>query len=176
MARLNKAQLAEFLGYSERTLTDWQAEGLPIAVIGARGQEHEYDTASVVAWIVQRAEARARSSENPKDELYRTQSHLNRLKIAEAEGRLVDLQSVEQGFARMVVNARQRLLQIPDSLGGELAAAPSEAACADLLREAIRDALKELASQTHTGTPDQPGFAISAGAPTDRSPMYTVAG
>ena len=49
--KLNKRDLARKLGCSERALTTWQQQGLPILESGRRGQSNTYDLAAVVAWI-----------------------------------------------------------------------------------------------------------------------------
>jgi hypothetical protein len=49
--RLSKRQLAEKLGCSERSLTIWQARGLPVLEHGGRGRPSTYDLGAVVAWI-----------------------------------------------------------------------------------------------------------------------------
>jgi hypothetical protein len=49
--RLNKAELAGKLRVSQRSLTTWQKEGLPVLEHGRRGQHNVYDLAAVVAWI-----------------------------------------------------------------------------------------------------------------------------
>jgi hypothetical protein len=49
--RLNKSELARKLGCSERALSLWQKEGLPVLEHGRRGQPNVYDLAAVVAWI-----------------------------------------------------------------------------------------------------------------------------
>lgn len=150
---LNKAQLSDFLGYSEQTLGQWQEEGLPIARRAlVRGQPHEYDSAAVVAWLLDRAERKARA-DNPKDQLYASQVKLNELKIGELEGRLVNIQDAEAGFTRMIVNARQRLLQIPEVLADVLAGLEA-VAVRDCLRAAIHEALVELARYDPSDTPE----------------------
>jgi len=41
---VNKKELAEIIGISERSLTEWQKEGLPVASYADnRGQANEYD-------------------------------------------------------------------------------------------------------------------------------------
>ena len=54
--RLNKRDLAKKLGVSERILTTWQQEGMPVLEHGRRGQHNVYDLAAVVRWL--RATAR----------------------------------------------------------------------------------------------------------------------
>ena len=51
--RLNKRDLASKLGCSERALTTWQQQGLPVLEHGRRGQSNTYDVAAVLAWIKQ---------------------------------------------------------------------------------------------------------------------------
>ena len=49
--RLNKHELALKLGCSERSLTIWQNEGLPVLEHGKRGQPNAYDLGAVVRWL-----------------------------------------------------------------------------------------------------------------------------
>ena len=49
--RVNKKILAKKLGRSERCLTTWQRDGLPVLEHGRRGQQNVYDLGAVVAWI-----------------------------------------------------------------------------------------------------------------------------
>lgn len=49
--RLIKKDLAAKLGVSERALTTWQREGLPVLQHGKRGQPNAYDLAAVVRWL-----------------------------------------------------------------------------------------------------------------------------
>jgi phage terminase Nu1 subunit (DNA packaging protein) len=139
---LNKASLAEFLGFSEEALSTWQSEGLPIAKVGSRGQSHEYETAAVVAWMLDRERRRARA-DNPKDELYRSQKRLVDLNVAERERVLVNAAEVEQLYGGLVVAMRTRLLRIPAEIVYGSAVA-GENGIRTLLESAIEDALLEL--------------------------------
>lgn len=138
MTIVNKAELSEFLGVSERTLTEWQKDGLPMESEGERGQSNAYDTQRVIAWWIAREVTKVRS-ESPRDRLYRAQEELARLTIAEKNRTLVNLDEVEREFSRMIVVVRGRLLQIPNQLGVD-----------DQLRSAVRveieGALTELAA------------------------------
>lgn len=146
---VNKAQLAEILGYTERTLTEWQEEGMPIARRAEqRGQAHEYDAAGVVAWLVERTERKARA-DNPKDQLYRSQVKLNELKIGEMENRLVDAIEVERQFTNMVLEVRRDLLQLADRVAGELQADPGVEEKRERLRREVLEALKGFAGREH---------------------------
>jgi hypothetical protein len=49
--KLNKSDLARKLGCSERALSLWQKEGLPVLEHGRRGRPNSYDLAAVVTWL-----------------------------------------------------------------------------------------------------------------------------
>lgn len=49
--RLIKRDLAAKLGVSERALTTWQGQGMPVLEHGRRGQPSRYDLAAVLRWI-----------------------------------------------------------------------------------------------------------------------------
>src|SRR3990172_13341229 len=66
---VNKHQLADVMGVSERTLSEWQEDGLPIKSVGGRGMENQYETAEVIEWRVQRAVA-GKSVMTPQDRMY----------------------------------------------------------------------------------------------------------
>lgn len=157
--QLNKAELADFLGFSERSLTDWQNEGMPMPIerAGSRGEANVYDSGAVVAWMLERARRQVRA-ESPRDELYRSQKRLADLVIAEKEGALVDAAVVEQKFGHLVIHARQRLLQLPPLLHGRL-----EPAVLAQLEEAIHGALKELAAYRPESEEPSPAVAKVVG-------------
>lgn len=56
---VNKAQLAELFDLSHVTLTEYQAQGMPVQHRGARGHENAYDTVTMIFWLQLRALARA---------------------------------------------------------------------------------------------------------------------
>ena len=108
----NKTDLAEILGVTERTLTDWQSEGMPIVMRGERGQANEYDTVAVIAWIEARKIAKARAS-SPRDQLDLARERLVRIEIAEKERKLVSMDEVRREFDLAVIAWREKLLQFP---------------------------------------------------------------
>src|SRR5690606_41959639 len=60
--RVNKRELAEIFGVSERSFTEYQKDtSFPIAKAGGRGQSNEYDTQDVHEWLMARAVNGARS-------------------------------------------------------------------------------------------------------------------
>lgn len=51
--KVSKQAMAEIFGVSERTLTAWQKQGMPIQYDGKRGQRNQYDTAECIEWRFQ---------------------------------------------------------------------------------------------------------------------------
>jgi phage terminase Nu1 subunit (DNA packaging protein) len=49
--RLIKKELAKRLNVSERALTSWQDEGMPVLEHGSRGQPNAYDLGAVLRWV-----------------------------------------------------------------------------------------------------------------------------
>lgn len=49
--RINKVDLAKKLGVTERALSTWQREGMPVLEHGRRGLSNTYDLAAVVRWM-----------------------------------------------------------------------------------------------------------------------------
>ncbi|MGI9303357.1 MAG: terminase small subunit [Gammaproteobacteria bacterium] len=53
----NKLTLALIVGYSDKTLGEFQKQGMPVLKSGTRGRQNEYDTVDVVRWLEGRARA-----------------------------------------------------------------------------------------------------------------------
>ncbi|WP_250589615.1 terminase small subunit [Neisseria subflava] len=85
---VNKRELSEILGITERSLTEWQKEGLPVASFAdLRGQANEYDTKAVIGWLIQR-ELQRLNREKPRDRLDRLKADAIELEIKERTGEL----------------------------------------------------------------------------------------
>ena len=55
MARfINKTELSELIDVDVRTLSNWQKQGMPIAVEGGRGRENMYSIKDVMEWFAER--------------------------------------------------------------------------------------------------------------------------
>jgi hypothetical protein len=92
---VNKVELAEILDRSERQLTDDQDQGLPILHRGVRGQEHSYDTAAVIDWLIQRALARTGTTRSQVElEILQLDLKKKRAEDAVREGSLVPADQV----------------------------------------------------------------------------------
>ena len=110
---VNKRQLSEILGISERSLTDWQKEGMPVAGYAEnRGQANEYDTRAVIGWLVQR-EIERLHKEKPRDRLDRLKADAIELDIKERTGELAPAALFERMWGDHILAARTEFLTCP---------------------------------------------------------------
>jgi terminase small subunit / prophage DNA-packing protein len=113
MARVNKAELAEIFGVSERTFTEWQRDpDFPFVSQGGRGAGNVYDTAEVISWKIER-DVMARSREKSKDRLDRVRADEVELRIAEKLGALAPVALFEKAWFDQIVAAKIELQALP---------------------------------------------------------------
>ncbi|MCV6612007.1 MAG: terminase small subunit [Amphritea sp.] len=109
MARVNKKQLADIFGVSERTLTDYQKDPtFPIEEDNGRGRENVYDTVDVHDWFVKRAAGK--KAETNKERLDRIKGDREELAHAKDLGETVPADLVEERLANVVIAIRSDLL------------------------------------------------------------------
>lgn len=165
-ATVNKAQLAEALGVSEVTVSNWLRRGLPAEEAGTNGRSYQFRLAVAYAWKCAReAEDRARSAEaeaaaqqlrlalvgdEGPPELQglsvREQTQVLELKrvrnlTALEQGELMRRAEVIAGFEEAFAAIRDALDALPDRLARELGIEGRdlervEVACDDALRGA----------------------------------------
>jgi len=142
---VNKRELALILGVSERSLTEWQRNGLPIALDAGRGASNQYDTANVIAWMIARELAGA-AKETNRERLDRLQGDKIEMDLAKARGVLVPIEEVEPAIAQFVLDAVAVLEGLPEKYAPILDAADGldaiYAALVDM-KDQIRKVLSE---------------------------------
>lgn len=141
---VNKAQLEEIVGLSHQTLTDYQAEGMPILARGARGEENQYDTAEVIAWLVKRALARAGKTESQRDRESRLRGDLMELELAEKNNVLVPADQVRPIWENRILTAAAFMAGRASRLAGELEATPGLEAKRAILKKEDAEFLTRL--------------------------------
>ena len=87
--------------------------------------------------------------QNERARLTKLQADRADIQLQEARGEVVRTEDVASTWADLVIAARSRLLAIPTSLTPGILAADSQNAVTELLRDAIEDALNELADTKH---------------------------
>lgn len=154
MSLVNKRELAEIVGKTERTLTSWMQDGMPVYHQGGRGKETHFETAEVIAWMLQREVA----GYLPKDEdgkeivyeverarLTKAQADHEELKVQVLSGTLIPSTLVEAVQGGMVTSFRARMLSLPTKAASALASTQDEAEGEAVLTDLVHEALEELA-------------------------------
>jgi phage terminase Nu1 subunit (DNA packaging protein) len=153
---VNKRELSEILGTSERSLTEWQKQGLPVLLNAGRGAENQYDTAQVIAWVIARELSRVQA-ESPKDRLDRIRGDREELALAKDLGEVAPAVMFEQTWADHILAARTELLALPDILASELHALYGVDVDGDLIKARVEGALAKL--ESYDVADDDPEFA-----------------
>lgn len=152
---VNKRDLSDILGVSERTLTEWQRDGLPIVYAGERGESNQYDTEQVIAWWIAR-EVQKGQTESQRDRLARLQADRVAIDIDEKLKRLIPAEMIEPAWAAMVQAARSFLRAEPSRLAHLLEVTEGEEAKRDLLAETFDELLRKLSGYEPPDADDEP--------------------
>jgi len=142
---VNQARLAEILGRTDVTIWEWQDETPPLPILkrGAKGEEHEYDTAAVIAWWIER-EVRKVSGGSQKDRLARLQGDKLELDLARERGVLVPAEEVKPLWDSRVLAAAAFMMARASRLAAILEATPGLEAKREILKKEDAEFLKKL--------------------------------
>ena len=116
---VNKRELAEILEMSERTLSEWQQQGMPVELIPGRGLDNQYSTAKVIEWMVQKALA-GEKKESGTERLQRLQAEQIEYSLAQKSGELVAAADVERLWTAGILAVRTELMALGDRLKRKL--------------------------------------------------------
>lgn len=169
--KVNKAQLAEVLGVSEKTLTEWQKETPPLPVLNAasrRGQANQYESSDVIDWLVEKR-LRAAGFESARDALYRIQAEEATLRLAEKRGQLVNLAQLEPELLRQYAAFKATLEARDDKLRDDIETTYGVAIDPELIASHTRDALSELSGSAVEADGRSPAARVAP--PNDPQPV-----
>lgn len=156
--RVNKRELAETFGISERSFTAYQKDlSFPIAKAGGRGQANEYDTQDVHEWLMERAVNGARH-ESARERLERIKGDREELAYAQDVQELVPAALVGARLEQVVLSIRTGVLTGNPKLKTEIDTMYDVDLDIELLNEHSRSILRQLA-----GLSKQPGTGDSSG-------------
>lgn len=109
---VNKRRLAEIMGVSQRTVTDWQNKGMPVRHLADRGHENQYDTAEVIEWRLQQLLA-GEKRESGKERLERLQGDRLELELMRGCEELVEEHAADAMWEHSVLACRGVILSLP---------------------------------------------------------------
>ncbi|MBT11346.1 MAG: DNA packaging protein [Oceanospirillaceae bacterium] len=156
--RVNKRELAEIFGISERSFTAYQKDpSFPVAFSGARGQANEYDTQDVHEWLLERAVSGARH-ESSRERLERIKGDREELALAKDLEELVPAVTIGARLEQVVLAIRTGVLTGNPKLKTEIDTVYDIDLDIELLNEHSRSILRQLASLgSQPGAGDHPG-------------------
>ena len=174
---VNKVELAELLDKSERTLTTWQKNGLPIEVEGRRGAGNKYNVAKVIDWLIQRKISTLTVSEDgavhdyeaERARLTHHQANKTELEAQVLKGKLIAAETVERVQGDMVSAFRAKMLSLPTKTAGKVQNLTSLAEIEEVLRLEVHESLTELSDYEPKsyGVADVQADSIDSGTTTE---------
>lgn len=156
------AALCDLLGYSHQTVAEWQEQGMPVLERGGPNRPSVFDSAAVLAWLVQRAVARVHG-ETPRDRLFRVQADTAEHALAAMRARLIDVDQVEPMMRAAVAAAREGLALERQRLVAQLDGVSDRRQREELIAAAHETFLRRLAKWRPAGAP-APGIAAGGEA------------
>ncbi|SEG15143.1 terminase small subunit [Marinobacterium lutimaris] len=164
--QVNKKQLAEIFGISERSFTEYQRDPTFPYQSAKRGHENQYSTIEVHDWLVERATNKSR--ESAKERLDRLRGDAEEIKIGEMVGKLVPADDVERRLTDMAIAIRSGMMTGLTKLKNEIDLAHDINLDIDILDTHARHILTHLSTAAgNTGAGDKSRAGETASAAPD---------
>ena len=171
---VNKAELSEIIGVSQRTLTTWQKNGMPIAMDGIRGTENLYDTAEIIDWMIQREiQRRITDHGGDEDDWYDFEKERARLTYHQAniaaldeqvkETELISAETVCRAWCDLTTAFSAKVRSIPTKAAHNFIRLTDINQIQDCLKVYLNEALTELSNYD----PEQYGIPASTSSSPD---------
>jgi phage terminase Nu1 subunit (DNA packaging protein) len=149
---VNKNQLAEIVGVTSRTLTEWQKEGLPFAP--KRGRENGYNTAEVIEWIVAKevskklvlSDGQAIDADYERARKDREMADRIAMENRVRRGELMEIEQVKKGWIDILSTVKSRILSLPSRSASKVASEKKAELCNEILMQDCRNILEEMSS------------------------------
>lgn len=149
MRVIGQSQLAALFGVTEKTVVEWQDEGMPVELRNQAPKPNEYESADCIRWYAER-EVRKVRVESPRDRVFRLQADKLEMEMAEARKALLPAAMIEPKIRGAIIAAREHLMGERRRIAA-LVQGRSETECAALLEQAFSDALRRLADWRDPG-------------------------
>ena len=104
---------------NDRTITNWEAKGLPVQEKPGRGKSSVYFLPDVIAWRVHFVE-NGLEAETPKERKDRLYGDMLELKLLKESASIIAVEDIESVWEGAVVAARAELMRSPRNLKNKL--------------------------------------------------------
>lgn len=166
---VNKRDLAQILGVSERTLTEWQRQGMPLVLVTGRGSSNQYDTAAVIAWRIAR-EVNGAEKESQKDRLDRLRGDQIERQMAVEARELIPAAEISPALGQFISDAVALIAGIPDKYAPIIEAAGSLDAQHAVLEDMVDELRMMLGSYEFSDCPVHDAAAEADAAAAEDQP------
>lgn len=137
-------QLANLTGIDRRTIGK-RLESLPSKPGPNRAKLYSSADALPLLYGIGNSDGARLDPAQERARLDRCRSELAELDLARKRDELLDANDVQGAWLRIVGNAKARLLAIPTRIAGELSDEAEPRQCERIIKDALREALTELA-------------------------------
>lgn len=149
MSMVNKRELSEVVGVTERTLTTYSKQGMPIAAASARGKASKFDTVDVINWMIQKEVTKLSFGGNldlteETARLKHHQANNEALKEDQLRGSLIPEIVIREHGAGMVSAFRSKMLALTTKIRNRFSDLSDDVI--DEIQRLITEALEELGS------------------------------
>lgn len=149
---LNRTGIAQVLGVSMNTVSDWVERGMPVVQRGSRGVPWTFDAAACVRWQLDYELANAKGEESKDvtldDAIRRStiaDAILKELKVAEQRRSVVKIEDVARIWEGRIIAARETFLGISQRIAPLIVGESDQARIEEQIDLEVRRALEELA-------------------------------
>lgn len=165
---VNKRQLADILGLTEETLTQYQKDPTFPILHKRKGRGgSDYETSDVIAWLERRkinqtvGNAELIDLEEGKRRKMAAEAGLAELELLKEQGQVVEISVVAEEVGGQLSNFRAKMLSIPSKVAGQVYTAKDMKEIKSILDDAIYEALNEISGTDDAGGEFEEGVADS---------------
>ena len=145
---VTRQEVADLFGVSHTTVDAWIKRGMPIVTKGSKGKAWVINTASVSAWLEQRAKESSGNDNADERELKRrklaAETAKVELELARVRGEVVPLKQLERALANTFAEVKTNLRSVPSRVATAIIGEESETRIKAVILKEIDQALETL--------------------------------
>jgi len=147
---ISKADLAQYVGVSLTTITNWVRQGCPYLAKGTKGKAWIFNSAEVMTWreekIAQNAigDTASLDIDEARRRKLAAEAAMMELDLAKRRGEVIEIDAVAAVVGDDYANVRAKLLSLATKLAPQLIGIDDLAGCKALIERGVSEALEEL--------------------------------
>lgn len=174
--RVNRTQLADVIGKTDKTVQVWLDEGMPRVSTAGQSGDSVYDTAEVIRWMIAREIGSVGEDgtvivlEAERARLTKEQADKAAMVNEMMRGDTVKISVVAQIISTVIVNAKTRFLSIPTKAAPLLLGCKTMPQAREVLERFINEALNDLSTLSAANMAGDSAI-VAAAADLDSEPV-----